>query len=110
MAIEKGLARYYAGDFNSLSQQWQPDGSVIMTFWRDDEQTAVVLHVADLHGDAESAISERAIERVATVRVRARQMEAQQWLNSQQVLSPSPLDSIPASSLPDSAPDAPIAP
>ena len=48
-----GLAKLKAGDFNNMSQEWQPDSSVIITLtsrkWEGQER----FRVRDLYGENE---------------------------------------------------------
>jgi len=48
-----GQAKLKAGDFNNMSQEWQPDGSVIITLtsrkWEGKER----FRVRDLYGENE---------------------------------------------------------
>jgi hypothetical protein len=63
MALSRGLRRLYSGDYNHVNQEWQPDGSVIITITGGPSGEQDRLHVADLWGENERVISE---ERLAS--------------------------------------------
>lgn len=50
------------GKFNSLSQNWQPDGSVIITLSKRGEGKLYKLHVQALYKDTEVVLSEELIQ------------------------------------------------
>ena len=50
--------RLYSGDYNYMSQEWQPDGSVIVTISGGRSGQVHRLHVRDLWGEHEAVLSE----------------------------------------------------
>lgn len=58
-----GLIKLKAGDFNSMSQEWQPDGSVIITLSRRGENRTYKFRVKDLYGPHEEVLEHQVIER-----------------------------------------------
>lgn len=78
MPLSPGLKRLYLGDFNVMSQQWQADGSVVLTFFRHADAAAVRLHVSDLYGPNENIIGEVDIPIAPAAHITARQHEAGQ--------------------------------
>lgn len=73
----KGIDRLYLGDFNVCNQTWDPDGSCYVTFFRHDEETAVTLHVRDLHGPNENVLHESVTDRRIPLHIRARHLKAE---------------------------------
>ncbi len=58
----KGLKKLYSGDFNDMSQEQQPDGSVIITLSKRDEAQTFKFRVKDLYGENEEVLEEEVIE------------------------------------------------
>lgn len=54
--MQKGLKKLYSGDFNSMSQEWQPDGSVIITLSKRGEDKVYRFRVKDLYGENEQEV------------------------------------------------------
>jgi len=54
----KGLEKLKTGDFNTLSQEWQSDGSVIITLSKRSEGRVYRFCVADLYGKQEKVLWE----------------------------------------------------
>ena len=78
MALSPGHARLYAGDFNVMSQEWQDDGTVILTLHRHADSHAVRLHVSNLYGPLEMILAEDTVPIGPPAHILARQQEAQQ--------------------------------
>ena len=57
-----GLRKLYLGDFNSMNQEWQPDGSVIITLAKDGETKSYRFRVRDLYGEHEEVLEHKVIE------------------------------------------------
>lgn len=51
-----GLKKLHKGDFNNMSQEWQPDGSVIITLSKRDEGKVYRFRVEDLYGENEQEV------------------------------------------------------
>lgn len=60
--MKEGLERLYNGNFNSLDQAWQPDGSVIITLSKDGEFNSYRFRVKDLYGEHEEVLEHEVIE------------------------------------------------
>ena len=45
----EGLKKLKSGDFNDMSQEWQPDGSVIITLSKRGEDKVYKLRVRNLY-------------------------------------------------------------
>jgi len=58
----KAMEKLTTGNFNNMSQDWQPDGSVIITLSKRGEGKVYKLHVHDLYGEHEQVLSEEVIE------------------------------------------------
>jgi len=52
----EGLRRLYSGDFNAINQEWQPDGSVIITLAKEGEATIYRFKVKNLYGENEEVL------------------------------------------------------
>lgn len=59
--MKPGLRKLYSGDFNSMTQGWQPDGSVIITLAKDGEKKSYRLKVKDLYGENEEVLEHEVI-------------------------------------------------
>jgi len=60
--MNKGLRKLYAGDFNDMSQEWQPDGSVIITLSRRGENKTYRFRVKNLYKENEKVLEHEVIE------------------------------------------------
>lgn len=58
------LEKLKTGDFNGMSQDWQDDGSVIITLVKRGEGKTYRFRVKDLYGENEEVLSEEIIEGV----------------------------------------------
>jgi len=54
--MEEALRRLYAGDFNEMIQEPQPDGSVIITLSSENEEFSYRFRVRDLYGPDEEVL------------------------------------------------------
>jgi len=61
MPLTPGQRRLYSGDYNYLSQAWQPDGTVIVTISGGKSGRVHKLHVRDLWGENEEVLTEETI-------------------------------------------------
>ena len=60
--MNKGLRKLYAGDFNDMSQEWQPDGSVIITLSKRGENKTYRFRVKNLYKENEKVLEHEVIE------------------------------------------------
>ena len=58
----EGLTKLKLGDFNNMSQEEQPDGSVIITLSKRGEGKVYRFRVKDLYGENEEILSEEVKE------------------------------------------------
>jgi len=58
----EGLRKLYAGDFNDMSQERQPDGTVIITLSKRGEHKTYRFRVKDLYGPNEEVLEHEVIE------------------------------------------------
>lgn len=58
MSLTEGQRRLYTGDYNYIDQQWQDDGSVIVTVSGGKPERVHRLHVVDLNKEAEEVLIE----------------------------------------------------
>ena len=56
-----GIEKLKSGDFNDMSQDRQPDGSVIITLVRRGEGKTYRFRVKDLYGENEEVLEEEVI-------------------------------------------------
>lgn len=56
MTKKSPLTRLHSGDFNSLLQEWQADGTVIITLSKHKEAKAICFRVKDLYGPDEKEV------------------------------------------------------
>lgn len=70
--LSKAQQMLYSGEFSSMSQQWQSDGSCIVTIVSKDGASVVQSHVSALYEDAESVLSEKVLPTAHTATVAAR--------------------------------------
>ena len=54
----KGIQKLKAGTFTDMSQDWQDDGTVVVTLSKRGEGKVYVFHVYDLYGPDEEVLSE----------------------------------------------------
>jgi hypothetical protein len=52
----KPLKRLHKGDFNNLNQEWQPDGSVIITLSKRGDKEVARFRVKNLYQDNEEEV------------------------------------------------------
>jgi len=57
----EGLSKLYAGDFNDMSQEKQPDGSVIVTLYKRGDGVSYRFRVMDLYGENEQLLEHEVI-------------------------------------------------
>jgi len=57
-----GREKLRTGDFNNMGQEWQDDGSVIVTLSKRGEGNVYVFQVWDLYGPEEEVLGEEVIE------------------------------------------------
>lgn len=57
-----GIEKLRAGDFNHMNQEWQPDGTVIITLTKRGEGKVYRFQVKDLYGEHEEVIWEEVTE------------------------------------------------
>lgn len=76
MALTPGQRRLYSGDYNYMNQEWQPDGSVIVTITGGRSGQVHLLHVRDLWGQNEEVLHEEVIPPGPPPWIKARLAEA----------------------------------
>lgn len=75
--MRKGLKKLYSGDFNTMNQEWQPDGSVIVSLTQERKHKTYRFRVKDLYGENEEVLEHRVIPTGAPQWVKDRMEEAQ---------------------------------
>lgn len=76
MTLSLGQRRLYSGDYNYMSQEWQPDGTVIVTISGGKSGQVHRLHVRDLWGQKEEVLSEELLTSHVPPHIQARLAEA----------------------------------
>lgn len=74
----EGLEKLYTGDFNSMNQEPQPDGSVIITLSRHGEDKIYRFRVKDLYGEHEEVLEHKVIENKPPEYILRRMKEAKE--------------------------------
>ena len=59
---QEGLERLKTGNFNVMNQEWQDDGSVIITLSKHGEKKVYKFKVKDLYKPTEEVLEEEVIE------------------------------------------------
>lgn len=55
----KVIKRLKTGAFNTMKQDWQPDGTVIVTLTKRGDEHIYMMQVRDLYGKKEKVLWER---------------------------------------------------
>ena len=76
--MKEGLAKLYSGDFNTMNQDWQSDGSVIITLTKDGEDKSYRFKVKDLYGEHEEVLEHEVIETKPPKHILDRMKEAKE--------------------------------
>ena len=58
----EGLRKLYLGEFNTINQESQPDGSIIITLCKDNEGKTYRFKVKNLYGEHEEVLEHKVIE------------------------------------------------
>lgn len=61
MPMTQGQRRLYSGDYNSMQQDRQPDGTVIVTVSGGRTPLVHRMHIRDLWGENEEVLSEEKV-------------------------------------------------
>jgi hypothetical protein len=84
MPLTPGQRRLYSGDYNYMSQEWQPDGSVIVTISGGRSDQVHRMHVRDLWGQREEVLTEQIIPQNIPPHVAARFAELKEVPDAQE--------------------------
>lgn len=76
MPLTPGQRRLYSGDYNYMAQEWQPDGSVILTVSGGRSGQVHRMHLRDLWGESEEVLSEEQLPEGPPPHIAARLAEA----------------------------------
>ena len=74
--MKQGLKKLYAGDFNKMSQEWQPDGTVNITLSKGGENKQYRFKVRDLYGEHEEVLEHEVIKHEIPKHIQDRMKEA----------------------------------
>ncbi len=74
----EGLKKLYSGDFNDMSQEWQPDGSVIITLSKRGEDKTYHCRVKDPYGEHEAVLEHKVIDIKPPKHILSRMKEAKE--------------------------------
>lgn len=61
--MDEGLLKLYKGDFNDMTQESQPDGSVVITLAKRGENKTYRFRVVNLYKENEELLEHEIIER-----------------------------------------------
>jgi len=75
--MQEGLKKLYAGDFNSMHQQRQPDGSIVIILSTSGEKKSYKFRVKDLYGPDEEVLEHEVIQAKPPKHILDRMKEAQ---------------------------------
>ena len=75
----EGLRKLYLGEFNTINQEPQPDGSIIITLCKDSEGKTYRFKVKDLYGEHEEVLEHEVIEHKIPKHIKDRMEEAKKW-------------------------------
>ena len=90
MTLSPAQKRLYSGDYNYLSEDWQPDGSVIVTISGGASGQVHRLHIRDLWGKDETVLTEETIPTGPPPHIAARLAEAFAAAHPEPVEGPTP--------------------
>ena len=76
--MRKGLKKLYSGDFNVMTQEGQPDGSVVVTLSKRGENKSYRFRVKDLYGQNEEVLEHQVLPAGPPQWVKDRMEEAQE--------------------------------
>jgi len=71
-----GLRKLYRGDFNTMEQEWQPDGSVVITLSKNGEDKVHRFRVRNLYQADEELVEDEVIQTTTPPWITARMKEA----------------------------------
>ena len=60
--MEKGLEKLYTGDFNIMSQELKPDGSIVITLSKNKEKETYRFRVKNLYQENEEILEHEIID------------------------------------------------
>jgi len=78
----EGLRKLYAGDFNDMNQERQPDGSVFITLSKRGEDKIYRFRVEGLYGENEQVLEHEVINVDIKPWIKQRMDEAKRQLES----------------------------
>ena len=78
----EGLKKLYRGDFNNMSQERQPDGSIIVTLSKRGEGKTYRFRVKDLYGPNEEVLEHEVIETKLSKHIEGRMKKAREVTNA----------------------------
>jgi hypothetical protein len=76
--LTPGQRRLYSGDYNYMSQAWQPDGTVILTVSGGKSGRVHRMHILHLWGEQEEVLKEESIHPGPPPHIQARFAEAKE--------------------------------
>lgn len=60
--MDKGLKKLYLGDFNTMNQEIQPDGSIVIILSSEKYPEQYRFRVKDLYGESEEVLEHEVIK------------------------------------------------
>ena len=74
--MKEGLRRFYAGEYNTITQDVQADGTRIVTLKKDGDDKVYKFRVKDLCGENEEVLEHEVIEQKVPKHIADRMKEA----------------------------------
>jgi hypothetical protein len=90
MPLTPAQRRLYSGDYNYMNQEWQSDGTVIVTISGGPSGQTHRLHIRDLWGENETVLQEEAIHPGPPPHIAARLAEVGAHGDAPQTQGPAP--------------------
>lgn len=59
--MDKRLYRLYQGDYNFMTQEWQSDGTVIVSLYKHNDDKIHRLHIKNLYQENEELIKDEIV-------------------------------------------------
>ena len=90
MTLSPAQWRLYSGDYNYLFEEWQPDGTVIVTVSGGRSGQVHRAHIKDLWGKDETVLTEETVDPRPPPHIAARLAEALAAAHPELVEGPAP--------------------
>lgn len=82
--LSPGQIKLYGLQFNRMNQEWQEDGTVIVTLSSGNDDAVTVMHIQDFQGPKETILSEESTIAAVPDHLKSRALEARTSILAQQ--------------------------